>query len=70
VVGDNRINDAKSAGEQKCCCQREEQNKLERDGPRFIQKRQCNLLASFENITDATNRVDQLRLEGIIYFCP
>ena len=25
-------------------------------------------LASFENISDATNRVDQLRLERLVYF--
>jgi len=26
-------------------------------------------LASFENVTDAANRMDQLRLERVVYFC-
>lgn len=68
VPYDNRVKHAKPAGEQERSRQRKEQNKLECDGPWFVQERQRRVLASFENIANATNRMDQLRFERVVYF--
>src|SRR5262245_36205003 len=68
VAHDDRVKDSKSAREQKGCRQRKQQNELKCDGAWFIQRSQSRRLASFENIANATNGVDQLGLERIVYF--